>query len=235
MASKTVELQGIGPITLYKRKGARHIRLSIGANGKVRVSLPFWAPYTAGIAFAQQKSDWLRQQAKPKTVLLHGTPIGKSHTITFEHSDQLRVTTRVTQEVIKVKVPLRINMSDDAVQTAAQRACVRALKQEAETLLPSRLRQLADTHGFDFRSVEVKRLKSRWGSCNSQHEIVLNCFLMQLPWHLIDYVLLHELVHTRIMAHGPRFWSCLSQYTTHLAATRKEIRSYQPVLQSPQN
>jgi predicted metal-dependent hydrolase len=53
---------------------------------------------------------------------------------------------------------------------------------------------------------------------------------MQLPWELIDYVILHELVHTVVMAHGPKFWDELDKYVNNLAAKRKAIRSHQPAL-----
>src|SRR5690606_36436720 len=93
------------------------------------------------------------------------------------------------------------------VQKAAQAAAIRALRKEAETLLPQRLRTLAEQTGFTYNSVAVKQPKSRWGSCSHQKHITLNLFLMQLPWRLIDYVLLHELTHTKVMRHGPPFWA----------------------------
>jgi len=49
-------------------------------------------------------------------------------------------------------------------------------------LLPQRLQAFATQTGFSYRSVSVKQLKSRWGSCNTEKEITLNLFLMQLPW-----------------------------------------------------
>jgi len=81
--------------------------------------------------------------------------------------------------------------------------------------------------------VRIKRLSSRWGSCDSHQNIVLNLYLMQLPWECIDYVLLHELTHTQILRHGAPFWDAMGKLLPNLAAIRKQMRGYHPVLQSP--
>lgn len=232
MATKTVELDGIGTVNLYKRKGARNIRLSVTSTGKIRVTMPSWIPYSAGISFAKQRQDWLKAQAKPRQLLTNGMAIGKQHRLVFRREvGRQTVTARLrADKAITIKLPVSMDEADEKSQAAASKACIRALKREAEDALPGRLRQLAGEHGFDYRSVEVKHLKSRWGSCTHQQEIVLNCFLMQLPWHLIDYVLIHELVHTKILAHGPRFWAEIAKHVPNLPAVRKEMRAHQPTI-----
>jgi predicted metal-dependent hydrolase len=72
------------------------------------------------------------------------------------------------------------------------------------------------------------RLKGRWGSCDQDKNIVLNLFLMQLPWQLIDYVLLHELCHTMHLDHGPGFWQTFLMHKPTAKDLRREIRHYQP-------
>ena len=76
----------------------------------------------------------------------------------------------------------------------------------------------------------VKRLKSRWGSCDQHTNIILNIFLMQLPWECIDYVLLHELTHTNVLHHGPDFWLAMTQVLPNVTQLRKAMRDYQPIL-----
>jgi predicted metal-dependent hydrolase len=56
---------------------------------------------------------------------------------------------------------------------------------------------------------------------------------MQLPWELIDYVLLHELVHTNVLRHGPDFWDALSEVLPEVKARKKALRNHRPVLVSP--
>jgi predicted metal-dependent hydrolase len=230
MATKEVDIEGIGRVSLYKRRGTRHVRLSLASSGQVRVTMPSWAPYQVGIEFAKTKATWILAQRQPAHVLEDGQPVGKAHHIHFMVINTPRVTTRVHRNMIYVGVPGGESVDSDKVQQAVRKASVRALRLEAEQLLPQRLASLAREHGFSYRSVNIKQMKGRWGSCSHQQDIVLNCFLMQLPWDLIDYVILHELTHTRVMAHGRPFWDELGKYAHNLPELRKRMREHQPVL-----
>lgn len=232
MAQKQIHLAEIGPVTLQKRKGSRSIRLTVGHDGVLKVTMPMWSPYKVGEAFALSKRDWIvKQQAgKARHVFNPNERVGKGHRIRFVHEHRDTITSRITKTELIIRLPFDKEPADDDVQSVVHSGAVRALKQEAKNLLPQRLQSLAKQHGFAYRSVSVKRLKSRWGSCSSQKDIALNCFLMQLPWELIDYVLLHELLHTRVMAHGDQFWSELAHYVSDLPAKRKIIKTFQPTL-----
>ena len=112
----------------------------------------------------------------------------------------------------------------------AVRAAERAMKKEAEQLLPSRLADLARKHNYSYSSVTVRKLVSRWGSCSSHKVISLSYFLMQLPWELIDYVILHELAHTKRMNHSPDFWEELEKTCPNARQLRKQIKEFRPVI-----
>jgi len=234
MAFKQFEVAGIGPVVVYKRRGSRSLRLSVTATGKVRVTIPAWTAYQAGVQFARLKAAWIaaHRPAAPQ-LLIHNQPIGKSHHLQFiPKTGALKVTTRLQQQAIAISYPSIQMPTDAAVQTAARRAAIRALKRQAEQLLPIRLEELAQKYGFSYRKVTIKQMTSRWGSCDSQRNIALNLYLMQLPWPLIDYVLLHELTHTQVLRHGPPFWQAMDKLSPNITALRRQLRSYQPVLGS---
>jgi len=92
-------------------------------------------------------------------------------------------------------------------------------REEARALLTERLDELARRHGFTYNRVFIRKQKTRWGSCSARNNINLNMRLCALPRELIDYVLLHELLHTRIRNHGPRFWEALDRLTGEDAKT----------------
>jgi predicted metal-dependent hydrolase len=236
MANREVEIPYIGKVTLYTRRGNRSLRLSLGPDGEIRVSIPSWVPYKAGEQFARSKADWIATHRRlPGSGLQHGQQVGKAHRLHFIPSAQASaITTRLRQNQIEITHPYGVQPHHPAVQKAAHSASIRALRKEAGQLLPQRLRQLADATGFSYSSVGVKQLKSRWGSCSANQEITLNLFLMQLPWHLIDYVLLHELTHTKVMQHGTPFWQEMEKHVPRARQLRKEIRNHHPILLSQQ-
>lgn len=232
MPVKKVSVAEVGVVHLYKRRGTRSLRLSISHSGEIRVSMPPWVPYRLGIEFVLKKKDWLKTKQKRPVLLESGQRIGRLHQLIFSHvSSQNVIRTRIHKNnEIHVTLPLETLSSSPAAQAAAQKACVRALKNEAEAFLPGRLRYLAEQHGLSYHSVTIKRLSSRWGSCSEHNDIVLNCYLIQLPNEFIDYVIMHELLHTKVMAHGLPFWSELAHVVPNLTQIRKEIRKYQPVI-----
>ncbi len=235
MPVREITLDGIGTVKFYKRRGAKSMRLSVAGNGDIRVTLPLWAPYKLGRMFVEEKREWLAGHSKPKQTLITGQRVGKAHTLLFFRQTIDNPRTRVTSTEINIYIQENQNVSDKDIQLLAQKACVRALISEASKLLPIRLAELAEKHGFEYRSVKIKQLKGRWGSCSQYKDIVLNCYLMQLPWELIDYVILHELTHTRVLAHGAPFWEELGKYVKNLGQIRKTMRTQQPVLLKPES
>jgi predicted metal-dependent hydrolase len=96
--------------------------------------------------------------------------------------------------------------------------------------LVNRLNELSEQHGFCYNKVFVKNQKTIWGSCSSQNNINLNMKLVRLPDEMIDYVLLHELVHTRIKNHSKAFWAELNEFVGDAKEMNKKINEYKVFL-----
>jgi predicted metal-dependent hydrolase len=233
MAFKEFTLNETQSVVIYKRRSSRSLRLSVTATGQIRVTIPVWAPYRSGLEFARSRQAWIATHQQPAAVLRDGQAVGKAHHLRFiAQADLTKPTSRVTHSEIVVRYPSTMSENQQLVQQVAVRASTRALKSQAEQLLPQRLHSLARQHNLQYKSVAVRQLKSRWGSCDQTGHIILNIFLMQLPWDLIDYVLLHELVHTEVMRHGPDFWQALEKLLPLAKQRRKEIKQHQPVFYS---
>jgi predicted metal-dependent hydrolase len=229
MAYKEFFLTDSLSVTIYKRRRCRSLRLSIAASGRIRMTIPVWVSYRSGLEFARSRLPWIERHYRLPGLLVHGQIIGKAHHLVLQSAaNVVKPIGRVGKSEVIVRYPAHISPTHETVQQVAQRAGMRALRLQARQLLPIRLDELAKREGFRYKSVSVRQLKSRWGSCDSESHIVLSIFLMQLPWDLIDYVLLHELVHTNVHKHGPEFWQQLEKLLPNARSLRKTIRSYQP-------
>lgn len=232
MAKKTALLADIGEIQLYKRRGTSTLRLSIGHDGTIRVTMPYWIPYQTALSFVKKRREWILSKRIVNKPIRNGQQIGKSHQVRFlATADASPPKSRIVNNgEIRIYHPSGTELDTPHIQEIAQKAAIRALKKEAMALLPERLDYLARQHDFDYKNVKVRELRSRWGSCSSDKVITLNCYLMQLPWDLIDYVLLHELMHTKIMVHGEPFWSAMQRITPEVMERRRQIKTYRPAL-----
>lgn len=129
--------------------------------------------------------------------------------------------------VLYIACPQKTDFGRQAVRDLLVKGIERYLRSDAKLYLPERLKTLADRHGLTFSEVKINSSKTRWGSCSGRKSINLSFYLMLLPLHLIDYVLLHELTHTLEMNHSPRFWAKLDEFAQSKSnLLRRELRNY---------
>lgn len=98
-------------------------------------------------------------------------------------------------------------------------------RSEAKVFLTERTRELADMYGFSYNRLTVRNQRTRWGSCSSRDNISLNMQLMRLRRELRDYVILHELAHTKHKNHSRRFWAALDEVAArHIESLNGQIQ-----------
>ena len=126
-----------------------------------------------------------------------------------------------------VSLPIGIDSSSETAQTAAQRGVRSALIKESPYIL-KRLEEISIDRRISYTSAQCKFLKSRWGSCDRHKHIILNYHLVELTDEQIDYVILHELAHTKHMNHGEDFWNYLISICPDAKRLAKIVRRIRP-------
>lgn len=141
--------------------------------------------------------------------------------------EQEHFLSRMEGDVLQLICPANTDFADPQLQEWLHKVIGEALRRTARIVLPPRLAMLAERYHLSYRCVRINSSRGRWGSCSASQNINLSYYLMLIPSHLVDYVLLHELAHTREMNHGTQFWELLDSLTEQKARElRKELMSY---------
>lgn len=238
--TKDFYIEEIGNVRVTKYRRSKRIKIAVNAKKEVKVSIPYFVSYSKGIGFVRDKIPWIiqtRDKIKSQgehhihpdfqTRILNKLLILKSAPVAV-----IKINTVDDKHIILV-YPEHMDFKNPEIQYYLKFSITEILRMEAKKYLPQRVKELAVMHGFGYTRVFVKNLRSRWGSCSSRNNINLNLHLIRLPSHLIDYVILHELVHTQHRNHGVHFWKALnSVLQADAKLLQKEMRKFHPELVS---
>lgn len=231
MTTKYINIEQVGQVSFIINERSGRIRLSVKSDGEIVVSMPPSVLYREAIRFAESKTDWiLKQQSRIQAGLTLFAPEScfktKFHKLAITKGNTDRVYNRVGNGVIQIFIPEKVNHEQPKVQEFIKRTLVDVMRWEAKIYLPKRLKELSEKHGFKYQNISIKNTKTRWGSCSSTNNINLNLHLMRVPEQLIDYVILHELVHTVVKNHGEKFWLLLEQVYPGARKADKEMNNF---------
>ncbi|MDL2256075.1 M48 family metallopeptidase [Parabacteroides sp. OttesenSCG-928-K15] len=231
MQEKKIIDKDLGTIIL--RWGRRYTRLTLKiSRGTLIATMPSPRNESTMIDLIEKNREKLitalQQQPAPQIINESTNLQTASFRLLIAREKRKNVAVALRNEILTITFPDFVDFDNSLIQQQIRDILKNVLRHEAKRLLPQRLSLLATKHGFSFSGVKITSSLTRWGSCNSRQSINLSLHLMQLPWHLIDYVILHELCHTREMNHSPRFWALMDSVTDGQAkALRQELKKFE--------
>ncbi len=114
-----------------------------------------------------------------------------------------------------------------ALPPEQEKARIEELRRAAKADLPGRIERLARQTGLRYAKMTVRAARTKWGSCSGKGNISLSLFLMTLPEHLRDFVIIHELCHTVHHDHSFRFHALVDRLVGGREKLLvRELRSY---------
>ena len=220
-----------GEIKIRKNKLARSVKLSVGVDGKLRASIPYYSPEFAVRRLVNGSRDEIRKMLathNAKNSYQDGDLIGKTHTLFLRKfsGEEIKISNEGNQ--ILMQIPQELAFENPLVQSEIRKTVSKILRKQAKAYLPRRISFLAKKYDFSFEKLRFSHTGTRWGSCSSSGTISLNIALMNLPHHLIDYVIIHELCHTRQMNHSSKFWQEVEKYCPNYKTCVKEMKQFSP-------
>lgn len=221
---------GLGTIIYRHSPKARRITIYINKDGRISVTIP------KGGTFREAEDFLLSKQHEIIAKLNSISKRARNSNLEFPvHTKLYELHLRAGQKfgssrsdnIITLEYPSHLDTQGTDVQQYAKITLTELYRSEAKQLLPPRVAELANIHGFTYNKVSIRDTHTRWGSCAHNNNISLSLNLMRLPNHLIDYVILHELCHTVVKNHSADFWQLLNTISNGKAkALDKEIKQW---------
>lgn len=206
------------PVIIARHRRARRYVLRLTKEGRLRLTIPRGASIAGGLAFAKRQGAWIaREQTRH---LVREKPWADGDLVWFRGE---QVPIRVGESTMTFGLESMARPRDGSRLREAFGARVRAI---ASAELPSRCTDLARQHGLSISRVTIRNQRSRWGSCSSRGTIALNWRLLQMPPHVSDYVILHELMHLRQPNHSRQFWREVAAVCDGWRAAEKWLRTH---------
>lgn len=215
---------------MLKTARSLSLRIRMRADGSLSVSVPPRTPqFIIKKMIDRSRTDIRALLTQHRSFHFEdGMKIGTKHTLVVRKGAEKSIHRSGTQ--LLCILTSRDSLEDELIQEELRRSMRAIIRKEAKQHLPARLDYLARTHQFTYSSLRFTHAMGRWGSCNSKKAISLNIALMNLPYELIDYVLIHELCHTVELNHSNAFWKLVEKADPDFKKHRAELKQYNPVI-----
>ncbi len=209
------EIIDIGIVNFVPNRNAKRMNLTVRGINQIRVAIPPGTSLKKAKDFVISQKEWIKKQIARREDIFEG-PFPEKPLKTRLHSIYLIPEKRSNgllsfeNQQALIKYPSEMGIENPFVQKLILKAKEHVYEREAIIHIPERLIHLAQKYEFKYRDFCIKKTKSSWGSCNQHGIISISCHVMKLPDELIDFVLLHELCHTRFFNHSPGFKTLLN-------------------------
>ena len=211
-------------IDQFTRSRRRTIAIQVRPDGQVFVRAPLRASEKLIREFVDSKADWIRQK---QAEALRRVPLVVKHYQVGERF--LFLGREYTLGIVKkqraaLTLDGRFSLSE-AAQPRARKAFEQWYKAQALKVMGERVQLYAAKHGFKPGRVRISSARTRWGSCSSRGTLSFTWRLVMAPLEVIDYVVIHELVHLKVKNHSKTFWGSVAalmpDYKRHVTWLKK--------------
>lgn len=209
-------------VQIKKRKGQRNIRLRVNTHGEAILSMPNRYPKYFGVSYLKTKQAWLDKHTFQINQLRDGTQLftGQRIVISKEQTGRNKVENKNNE--------IKFYLAQPTDSLSSQKYMVSKIKkiymEDLTKIIDMKLTHFSEQTRLSYKSFAVKGLHSKWGSCDRHKNLLFSVYLMGCSSEMIDYVVLHELVHTKHMHHQKEFWALCKKYMPDYEDIRKQLK-----------
>ncbi len=223
-------------IVVKKRRNLKSLSLRIKPFSDFSLNIPYGVSLSVVNEFIASKEQWMGDalirikeiENEDRFIIEEGRYKTKYHIVEVKRSERSEhISFNMSDDCFTILFPTKYDdLNDEHIQEGLKSCIIELWRYEAKINIPQRVNELATQFGFKYNKIFIKNLKSKWGSCSAVNNINLNLFLMNIPDYLVDYIILHELVHTKVKNHSSEFWSMLNRCVPDAKKIDKELKNY---------
>lgn len=204
------------------RSNRKTLALTVTRAGDLIVRAPFNLPEFEIFKFIEEKDAWIKSKiAKIKSKEEKNPDLLNYQSFLLFGK---RYKTVLSENVKSAKFVDENCFIPKGTKDECVHKVVLLYKRLAKKWLEERTVEISNCLGLPFSSFKISDTKGRWGACSSKKEINLNFRVVCLPQVLIDYVIVHELTHTKEMNHSAKFWEKVERVLPDYKKRRKALK-----------
>ena len=188
-----------------QKKNIKHARIRVSERGHVRVLVPHSFTDDDILALIEKKSKWVAKQQAFFNNKSH-IELGRNQLLLFGNRYSYFYDNTYSRKIVIDHNFKTIRAKRDFLDLEVQK---KWYKQKARKYLVPRTEDLAERLHFSFNKIYIRDQRTKLGNCSDDQNISLNWRLIKAPNLVSDYIIIHELVHTKIMNHSSKFWTLL--------------------------
>ncbi len=198
--------------------------------GKVKVRAPQRMPWRDVAAFLMSRRSWMESMLAKHPAVPLRAPWGEGIKI-LHLGEELELEIRAAASWCCFKEDRVLVIQGPRSEAELQERYLKTWRRaEAGRVFVERMADLQTSciqdKDLSPRSLSLRCMRTRWGSCSADGRITLNVDLIKMPVELIDYVIVHEVCHLREFHHGPAFYALLAGYMPDWSHRRAALKRW---------
>ncbi|HHV72533.1 MAG TPA: M48 family metallopeptidase [Clostridia bacterium] len=229
-----IESNGIRIAYILVKTRRKTIGITVDKNGEVKVAAPLWISEKKIQEIVEKKTEWIVKKVKEVRErnsnrvgreFVNGEKffyLGKEYALKVEEKNLAQTEVIMGDDTITVHISQ--GLLEESRKQLVKETLLQWYRQRFAKIAGERIKKYSRQIKVSPCKVVIRNQKTRWGSCSSKGNINLNWRLVMAPLEIIDYVIVHELCHLKIMNHSKDFWNLVESILPSYAESKKWLK-----------
>jgi predicted metal-dependent hydrolase len=204
-------------------KNVKNVGIRVSYDQRVRIVAPSWLPEQSLENILKNREEWIQKHLQRLRTRKQPEPLAYNQ-ILFKWKIFRMERQALSHRSIEIDEEHLIVRANDSLLEKYH--LLAWYKNESKKYIGRRVQELAERYGFQYRKIFIRSQKTRWGSCSRKKNLSFNWKLIKSPLFVIDYLILHELVHTEFLNHSKQYWQRVQSLCPDYKTASQWLKEY---------